>query len=69
MEKLREEFLRLLTQDSETVDLRRRDYNRAIFAPSQEGGFAILTRTTLNMIMQKFDRAMENLKDADSAGI
>lgn len=56
---LRTEFLRLMTVDSETRDARRRDFNQAIFDPDQ--GWAIWSRTDLNMVMDKFDKAVRNL--------
>lgn len=56
--KLRAEFVRLLTVDSETTDARRREYNQAIFMPAEDmGGIAIWTRTDLSMVMEKFDKA------------
>jgi hypothetical protein len=60
MDELRVEFLRLLTQDSETTDRRRKDYNQAIF--DLERGYAIWIGTDLGMVMQKFDRAVKNLE-------
>jgi len=57
---LRAEFLRLLTEDGPTNDRRRRDYNQAIFAPDEQGGYAVFTRTTLDMVMDKFDRAVRS---------
>ena len=57
---LRAEFLRFLTQDSETKDRRRRDFNQAIF--NAEEGWAIWTSTDLDMVMSKFDKATRALK-------
>lgn len=66
LEKLRDEFLKLLTVDSDTADIRHRDYNRALFATADDGGYSIPNRVTLNMILRKFDRAVEEVKgDAD----
>ena len=53
--RLRAEFLRLLTHDSETRDRRRREYNDAIFDAKE--GWAIWDRTDLSMVMEKFDKA------------
>lgn len=61
MSALRDEFLRLLTQDSDTKDRRRKDYNQAIFAPE---GYACWSRTDLNMVMEKFDRAVRNVGES-----
>lgn len=55
---VREEFLKLLTQDSETRDMRRKEYNQAIFNPE---GWAVFNGTDLNMVMDKFDHAVKNL--------
>lgn len=55
---LREEFLRLLTVDSEHHDRRRKDFNLAIFDP--ERGYAIWVPVDLNMVMSKFDKAVRN---------
>jgi hypothetical protein len=57
---LKAEFLRLLTEDSETNDRRREEYNQAIF--DGERGFACFNGTDLSMVMEKFDRAVRNLK-------
>jgi hypothetical protein len=59
-DELREEFLRLLTVDSESRDRRRKGYNQAIF--DAERGYAIWNGTSLDMVMDKFDQAVRNLK-------
>jgi hypothetical protein len=59
-QELREEFLRLLTVDSETKDGRRKEFNQAIF--DADRGYAIWTSLTLDMVMGKFDKAVRNLK-------
>jgi hypothetical protein len=56
---LRAEFLRLLTEDSETRDRRRREFNQAIF--DGERGNAVFNGTDLDMVMDKFDRALRIL--------
>lgn len=55
----REEFLKALTEDSETQDRRRKDFNQAIF--DGERGFACFNGTDLSMVMEKFDKAVKNL--------
>lgn len=55
---LRREFLRLLTEDSKTQDRRKKDYNQAIFASFENGGYAIFNGTDLQMVMDKFDKAI-----------
>ena len=58
--ELRDEFLRLLTQNSPHRDMRRRDYNQAIFDADE--GWAIWSSTNLDMVMAKYDRAVQNLE-------
>lgn len=60
---LRDEFLRLLTQDSETTDMRRKDFNQAIF--DAERGWAVFTNTSLDMVMEKFDKAVKNVGESN----
>jgi hypothetical protein len=59
MQRVRDEFLRLLTVDGETKDRRRKDYNQAIFDP--EEGWAVFNGTDLYMVMDKFDKAVKNI--------
>jgi hypothetical protein len=59
MSKLRDEFLRLLTEDGPTQDRRRKDYNQAIFNPD---GWAVFNGTDLDMVMGKFDKAEWRIK-------
>ena len=58
-QQMREAFVRRLTEDSETDDRRRRDYNQAIF--NAEYGWAIFSDTDLDMVMDAFDRAMSDV--------
>jgi len=57
--KLKLEFLRLLTKDSLHHDMRRKDFNQAIF--NEEEGWAIFNGTDLEMVMEKFNKAVTNL--------
>ena len=59
MTELRLLFLKYLTQDSETHDARHRDFNQAIF--DEEKGFAVWNGTDLDMVMEKFDKAIKEL--------
>ena len=59
MTQLRNEFVKMLTVDSETSDRRRGEFNRAIFF--HLSGCAIFSDTSLEMVMDKFDRAVKNL--------
>lgn len=72
-DELRAEFVRLLTEDSETKDARRREFNQALFFPDQRGtpdyatrgvfysGKAVWSETTLDMVLDKFDKAVKNI--------
>jgi hypothetical protein len=55
---LRREFIELLTQESETRDMRRREYNQALFDP--ESGNPVWSSTDLGMVLEKFDKAVKN---------
>lgn len=44
--------------DSETKDRRMRGYNQAIFMPN---GNPVFDKTTLDMVMAKYDRAVRNV--------
>jgi nicotinamidase-related amidase len=57
--KLKSEFLRLLTEDSPHHDARRKDFNQAIFDAKE--GYAVFTNTDLEMVMEKFNKAVSNL--------
>jgi hypothetical protein len=56
---LRDEFFRMLTEDSETKDRRRKEYNQAIFDAIE--GWPVFTSTDLWMVLDKFDAAVHNL--------
>jgi len=57
--KLKLEFLRLLTEDSLHHDMRKKDFNQAIF--DAENGYAIFNGTDLEMVMEKFNQAVKNV--------
>ncbi len=52
---LRDVFLKYLTEDSETKDARRKEFNQAIF--NAQEGWAVFNGTDLEMVMAKFDKA------------
>ena len=54
---LRELFIKYLTQDSATKDARRKEFNQAIF--DAEKGFANYCETSLDMVLEKFDKAIK----------
>jgi len=62
---LRAEFIRLLTTDSPHHDRRKRDFNQAVFInhPGRAWhGKPAWNETTLDMITDKFDKAVRNLE-------
>jgi len=59
MKELRDLFLKYLTADSETQDKRRKDFNQAIFDAKE--GWAVFNGTDLDMVMEKFDKAVKEL--------
>lgn len=54
---LRKEFVKLLTTDVGKTK-RSKDYNQAVFL---DDGKAAWAETTLDMILQKFDQAWDNV--------
>ena len=63
-EELRRLFLKYLTQDSETKDARRKEFNQAIFIDPEDksfGGRGVFNETYLDMVMEKFDKAVKEL--------
>ena len=59
---LRKSFLKYLTVDSQTKDRRRKEFNQALFiAPADKtlGGRQVWTSIDLDMVMEKFDRAVK----------
>ena len=58
--ELRALFLKYLTQDSRTQDARRKEYNQAIF--DGEEGWAVFNGTDLDMVLDKFDKAVKEWK-------
>lgn len=59
LDAIRAEFVRLLTEDGPTNDRRRRDFNQAIFRLPE--GYAVWTSTDLDMVLEKFDKAVKNV--------
>ena len=64
MKELRTLFLKYLTIDSETQDRRRKNFNQAIFDAKK--GWAVFNGTGLDMVMEKFDAATEELEHGSS---
>lgn len=57
MKRLRQLFLKYLTEDSETANMRRKEFNQAIF--NKDEGYQIFNGTDLDMVMDKFDKAIK----------
>lgn len=57
---LRKLFLNRLTVDSKSMDMRRRDFNQAIFDAND--GAACFYGIDLDMVMEKFDFAIDDYK-------
>ncbi len=63
-ENLRRLFLKYLTEDSETHDARRKEFNQAIFIDPSDtfsGGMQVFNSTDLDMVMDKFDKALKEV--------
>jgi hypothetical protein len=56
---LRDEFLKLLTVP--VMDRRRRDHNVPLFQPETDGGRALWDEPVLADVMEKYDRAVQNI--------
>lgn len=64
MSALRDEFIRLLTVDSEHHDRRRKDFNQALFMSPDDPlfpGNQAWTHIDFWMVMEKFDKAVKNV--------
>ena len=56
----RDLFLKRLTIDSETQDMRRKEFNQAIF--DKDLGWACFNGIDLEIVMDKFDLAVNDYK-------
>ena len=63
MKTLRDLFIKYLTEDSETTDRRRKDFNQAIF--DKDEGWAVFNGTDLDMVLDKFDMAWRKWKSQE----
>lgn len=67
--ELRELFIRRMTEDSETKDARRKDFNQAIFGVRPDGStYQCFNGTDMQMVLQCFDDAVQDLVNAPRAG-
>ena len=62
-DKLRDLFIKYLTVDSVTKDARRKEFNQAIF--DAKAGWAVFNGTDLDMVLEKFDKALKEFKRID----
>ncbi len=60
-DKLRELFIRRMTEDSETKDRRRKDFNQAIFGYRDDGStYPCWCETDMDMVLKCFDDAVKD---------
>ena len=57
--QLKDLFIKFLTENSETQDRRRKEFNQAIF--NAETGRECWSNTSIDMVLDKFDKAAEHL--------
>jgi hypothetical protein len=65
--QLRKFFIKYLTVDSETQDMRRKDFNQAIF--DKDEGWACFEATDLSMVLNAFDMAVKELNMEECEGL
>lgn len=65
--ELRRLFIKRMTEDSETQDRRRKDYNQAIFGYCDDGirTYQVWNEISLDMVLQCFDDAVKDWKRGD----
>ena len=60
-DELRELFIRRMTEDSETTDRRRTDYNCAIFGYRENGStYQVWSYMDMDMVLKCFDDAIKD---------
>ena len=68
VKELRELFIKFMTEDSLHTDMRKKDYNQAIFIKNEPfKGQQVFNGTNIDMVLEKFDKACKiyNRKYAD----
>lgn len=61
--KFRVLFIKRMTEDSETQDRRRREFNQAIFNYCDDGStFAVWSETDVDMVLKCFDDAVKDFR-------
>ena len=62
-QELRELFIKRMTEDSETQDARRKEFNQAIFGFRDNGtSYCVWDSIDLDMVLQCFDDAVKDWK-------
>lgn len=65
--RLRELFIKRMTEDSETQDRRRKDYNQAIFDFRDDGStYQVFVDTDMEMVLRCFDDAAKDLEGEEA---
>lgn len=65
--RLRELFIKRMTEDGETQDKRRKDYNQAIFGFWDDGStYQVFNDTDMKMVLRCFDDAVKDLEGEES---
>lgn len=65
-ERLRNLFIKRMTEDSDTQDRRRKDFNQAIFGFNDDGStYECFCKTDMDMVLRCFDDAVDDLKQED----
>ena len=61
-DELKQLFIKRMTEDSETQDRRRKDYNQAIFFWDEHYNehLACFSSTSMEMVLEKFDDAVND---------
>lgn len=63
IDKLRKLFIKRMTEDSETTDRRRKEYNQAIFFYDDKGEYrAVFADTSMEMVLKCFDDAVKDYR-------
>lgn len=66
-ERLRSLFIRRMTEDSETKDRRRKEFNQAIFGFNDDGTtYQCFCDTDMYMVLDCFDNAVRDLEKEES---
>lgn len=63
--KLRIYFIKRMTEDSETKDARRKEFNQAIFGVREDGStYQVWNDTDMDMVLRCFDDAVRDWRNS-----